>query len=332
MDLLQFSSLEYLIYGGIFSLIVLIIMFLVVLTVTTGNAIAVVDRYPSEATFVTEDSKKEFPFYQEKSECSLSVVVPAYNEEERLPVMLDETLAYLEDRQKSDPAFSFEIIIVDDGSKDKTTQVGLAYGAKHGHDKIRVLTLHKNRGKGGAVRLGIFSSRGEKVLFVDADGATKFSDLDNVEKGLDSLEGGKEGMAVSVGSRAHLQEQSVAERSLFRTILMHGFHFLVWFLCVKDVKDTQCGFKLFTRKAALRLFSSLHVERWAFDVELLYIAQCLGIPIAEKAVNWQEIDGSKMIPVFSWLQMGRDLLLIRLRYMLGLWKISTVRPEIITPS
>jgi len=301
------------------------ILLLLLLYLTTNDTVPVIKRYKIEKTFLnpSTNEREEFPFNVTEGTISLSVVVPAYNEEERLPVMLEETLEYLEERQKKDDSFQFEIIIVDDGSKDNTSKVGLEYSKKYGVEKIRVLTFEKNRGKGGAVRMGVFCSRGEKILFVDADGATKFSDLLHVEKGLDDFHGGKDGMAVSVGSRSHLQEEAIANRSLFRNILMYGFHFIVYLLAVKGIKDTQCGFKLFTRKAALTLFSSLHVERWAFDVELLYVAQSLGIPIAEKAVNWEEIDGSKMVPVFSWIQMGKDIVLIRSRYVIGAWKIST---------
>jgi len=304
--------------------LLVIFLGLIILYWTTTDKIPIIKRYPKEKIFcdAKTDETKEFPFNESNGDVSLSLVVPAYNEEERLPIMLDETLEYLENKQKSDSSFTYEIIIVDDGSKDKTTQVGLGYCKKYGSEKIRVLTFHKNRGKGGAVRMGVFCSRGQKILMVDADGATKFSDLQHVDKALDELKGGKNGMALCVGSRAHLQDDAVAQRSFFRNILMFGFHFLVSFLCVKDIKDTQCGFKLFTRKAALTLFSSLHVERWAFDVELLYIAQRLGIPIEEKAVNWQEIDGSKMVPIFSWIQMGKDLLLIRARYVIGAWALQ----------
>lgn len=304
---------------------VLGVLLLLILYVTTKDVQPIITRYSKEKTFInpSNSEKLEFPFNQPDGTVSLSVVVPAYNEEERLPIMLDETIEYLEHRQKEDDSFLYEIIIVDDGSRDKTSQVGLEYAKKYGVEKIRVLTFEKNRGKGGAVRLGVFSSRGSKILFVDADGATKFSDLTHVEQCLDDFHSGKDGMAVAVGSRAHLQDEAVATRSLFRNILMYGFHFIVYILAVRGIKDTQCGFKLFTRKAALTLFSSLHVERWAFDVELLYVAECLGIPVGERAVNWQEIDGSKMVPVFSWLQMGKDLLLIRSRYVIGAWKIST---------
>lgn len=299
---------------------VLCAVLLVILFIATKDAKPIIKRYKSEKTFLNPltQERVEFPFNEANGTVSLSVVVPAYNEEERLPVMLDETLEYLEERQREDKTFHYEIIIVDDGSKDKTTQVGLEYGKKFGVDKVKVLTFEKNRGKGGAVRMGVFHSCGKKILFADADGATKFADLNHVEEGLDSFHSG---MAVSVGSRAHLQDDAVATRSFLRNILMYAFHFLVYILAVKGIKDTQCGFKLFTRKAALTLFSSVHVERWAFDVELLYVAQYLGIPIAEKAVNWQEIEGSKMVPVFSWIQMGRDILLIRCRYLIGAWQI-----------
>ena len=126
--------------------------------------------------------------------------------------------------------------------------------------------------------------------------------------------------AVICGSRAHLEEQEIATRSFFRLFLMYGFHFLVWFFCVKGVRDTQCGFKLLTRESARIIFDVLHVERWAFDVEMLYIAQTLKIPIREIAVNWTEIEGSKLVPIWSWMQMGRDLGLIWLRYKIGAWK------------
>lgn len=119
---------------------------------------------------------------------------------------------------------------------------------------------------------------------------------------------------------------------------MYGFHLIVYILCVRGIKDTQCGFKMLTRSAAATLFQLMHIERWAFDVELLYIAQQLKMPIKEVAVNWQEIEGqfyilnlytmymvhagSKLVPFWSWLQMARDLLFIRLRYTFGLWNLK----------
>ncbi|XP_051881727.1 dolichyl-phosphate beta-glucosyltransferase [Pristis pectinata] len=281
-------------------------------------------RGEKEKYFLTQNSagKELFPSIHDPSTKELSVIVPSYNEEQRLPLMMDEALEYLEQRQKKDSSFSYEVIVVDDGSKDKTTEVGLKYSKKYGSDRVRVLTLTKNRGKGGAIKMGVLSSRGRCILMADADGATKFADIEKVEAGLKALQPGPDDMAISCGSRAHLEKETVAKRSYFRTLLMYGFHFLVWFLCVRGVKDTQCGFKLLTREAARRTFSTLHVDRWAFDVELLYIAQCLKIPIAEVAVEWTEIEGSKLIPFWSWLQMGKDLLFIRLRYFTGAWNLE----------
>ncbi|XP_072040448.1 dolichyl-phosphate beta-glucosyltransferase-like [Amphiura filiformis] len=303
--------------------ILALLMGLVFIYITT-NPDPDMRRYDSEKFFIDPNNpeKKTFPFPSLNSDATveLSVVVPSYNEELRLPIMLDEALEFLSERQKTDRSFSYEIIVVDDGSKDTTTQVALQYSKKYTTDKVRVLTLAKNRGKGGAVRLGMLSARGRHLLFADADGASKFADVSKLEECLKKM-GNRENMAVVCGSRAHLEKDSVAQRSYFRTVLMYGFHFVVWSLCVRGIKDTQCGFKIMTREAARRLFTTLHVNRWAFDVELLYIAQKLKIPIGEVAINWQEIEGSKMVPVFSWIQMGKDILLIRLRYILRIWRI-----------
>ena len=125
-----------------------------------------------------------FPGLSESPSVSLSVIIPAYNEEDRLPIMLEECTQYLKDRSSNSKGtgFTFEIILVDDGSKDKTTEVGLSWSRTLGSDRFRVLTLRKNRGKGGAVRMGALRARGERILFADADGATKFQDLAKLEK------------------------------------------------------------------------------------------------------------------------------------------------------
>ncbi|XP_041358699.1 dolichyl-phosphate beta-glucosyltransferase-like isoform X2 [Gigantopelta aegis] len=281
-------------------------------------------RSENEKYFVNPSTSEKIPFptIHDPASVDLSVIVPSYNEEDRLPAMLDEALDYLEKRQQKHRSFSYEIIIVDDGSKDRTTETAVSYSKKYGTDKVRVLTFEKNRGKGGAVRLGMFSARGKLLLFADADGASKFSDVVKLETELNKINN-KDNLCIVCGSRAHLEKEAIATRSLFRTFLMKGFHFLVWFTCVRSVRDTQCGFKLLTRDAAVLVFSNIHIERWAFDVEMLYLAQQLNITLGEVAVTWQEIEGTKMVPVWSWLQMGRDILVIRLRYLLGAWKINS---------
>lgn len=264
------------------------------------------------------------------SSVHLTVVVPAYNEEKRLPSMLNEAIKYLEGRR-----FKYEIIIVDDGSTDGTTDVALQYVQAVGSEKIRVIKLVRNRGKGGAVRIGMLAARGELLMFADADGASNFADVSKLEKFIYDHLGTKalsklpttadqpfdpSRYPIAIGSRSHLEKDSIAKRSLVRTILMKGFHFVVWFLTVRRVCDTQCGFKLFPRSIAHVLFTHLHVERWAFDVELLLLAEHLQLPIGEVAIRWQEIEGSKLVPVFSWLQMGLDVSMIGIRYAIGAFR------------
>ncbi|KAF8382686.1 algn-5, partial [Pristionchus pacificus] len=265
--------------------------------------------------------KNERPFATD-AQLYLSVIIPAMNEEKRLPIMLNETLSYLSLRNHQNPDFTFEVIIVDDGSTDDTANTAAIYGRRH-EGLVHVLKLEENRGKGGAVRAGVLHARGRLILFADADGATQFEDLEKLEKSMKRLCGGdidETFPALVVGSRAHLESESVATRSFFRTILMMGFHALVWLFAVRSVKDTQCGFKLFTRGAAARIFPVMHVERWAFDVEILYLAEMWKLKVDEVAVVWHEVDGSKIVPVWSWLEMGRDLILIWFRYTVGIWK------------
>ncbi|XP_063823151.1 dolichyl-phosphate beta-glucosyltransferase [Ostrinia nubilalis] len=318
-------------YGIVFGLTLLFISCVIIYVVT--NPYPVVERFKEEEYYEDPKSKTKvkFPSIEEPQSVNLSVVVPAYNEEERLPPMLDEALEFLEKRLTEYPSYKYEIIVVSDGSKDKTVQVAGNYALKYGSDNVRCLELVKNRGKGGAVRLGIESSRGSLILFADADGASKFEDLKKLEVAVQGTlkydvitqpEEISKAHSIVIGSRAHLEEESLATRSVFRNILMYGFHFLVWLFTVKGINDTQCGFKLFTRKSAQTCFKSLHVNRWAFDVELLYIAQQLNIPITEIPVRWTEIEGSKVTPVLSWIQMGCDLGLIWLKYTIGAWKIK----------
>ena len=111
---------------------------------------------------------------------------------------------------------------------------------------------------------------------------------------------------------------------LFYFTQMFGFHWCVWLFGSRQIRDTQCGFKLLSREAAVATFPSLHIERWAFDVELLKIAEMTGIPLAEVPVKWTEIEGSKLDPISASIQMFKDLFFLWLRYELGVWKLSPV--------
>lgn len=263
----------------------------------------------------------------------ISLVVPAYNEEIRLPVMLRKTLPFLESWCEEEK-LSFEIIIVDDGSNDGTVKVALQHGQNlPSKEELKVLKLAENRGKGGAVKQGVKAARGKYILMLDADGATDITALPRLYREIRRIEmvnsgirGSNEPLGITIGSRAHMQENSVATRAYYRTILMRGFHLLVTLLCTQNIRDTQCGFKMFTREAGKLLFNSLHLESWAFDIELIYMAELLGIPMSEVAVSWEEVDGSKLIQskadvVVTSLNMARDIVTVRVAYMLGLWKI-----------
>ncbi|GAB5592478.1 dolichyl-phosphate beta-glucosyltransferase [Umbelopsis nana] len=286
-------------------------------------------RKPTESERYYIDNTKtkhRLPSILDDASVRLSCIVPAFEESKRLPVMLDETVAHLQSRQKKDPKFSYEIIIVDDGSKDNTIETALDFAKKNKNVDIRVLAQERNRGKGGAVTQGMLAARGEICLMVDADGATKFSDLDELERELGKSE--ENGYGIAVGSRAHLvQTDAVVQRSFIRNFLMRGFHKLVYILGIRGIEDTQCGFKLFTRKAAQLIFPNMHVERWIFDIECLVIAQAHRIPIVEVQVTWHEIDGSKVNLMRDSIQMALDLVTIRLNFLLGFWKVDSIKKQ-----
>ncbi|RHY30816.1 hypothetical protein DYB32_003999 [Aphanomyces invadans] len=188
--------------------------------------------------------------------------------------MLHATLEYLEMRRTGDARFTYEIIVVDDCSTDSTVEVVERevdrLASTSTSSVLKLLRLTVNRGKGGAVRSGVLRAAGELILMVDADNATEIGDFDKLEAfwTKDSYPNG----LIVCGSRAHLQNEAMAKRHPLRNVLMHGFHLIVSTLCVQQVQDTQCGFKLFDRKAAQLVFPPLHIERWGFDVEMLYLA------------------------------------------------------------
>lgn len=174
------------------------------------------------------------------------------------------------------------------------------------------------------MKAGMLRSSSSKLcLMVDADGATTFSSLHDL---LNNLKSDPEAR-IAFGSRAHLQEQSKAKRSFMRTLLMNGFHFFVEFLVGSEIKDTQCGFKLFRGDVVKDLFGNLHLQRWAFDTELVVIAGKQGVGIVEVGVEWQEIDGSKLHTgkialIVASMDMLRDMICVKLMYSLGLWRLK----------
>ncbi|XP_073314714.1 uncharacterized protein [Primulina huaijiensis] len=195
------------------------------------------------------------PHVLDPAEKYISFIVPAYNEEYRLPGALDETLNYLKERSAKDNSFSYEVVIVDDGSADGTRRVAFEYVKRYTIDNIRVILLGRNHGKGEAIRKSVLHSRGELILMLDADGATKVSDLEKLENQIlalameehkfgdsrasDSTKRISDVPIAAFGSRAHLEEKALATRKWYRNFLMKGFHLVVLLAAGSEIRDTQ---------------------------------------------------------------------------------------------
>jgi dolichyl-phosphate beta-glucosyltransferase len=265
-----------------------------------------------------------FPSLYAPASIDLSVIVPAYNESDRLPAMLEEALQVLCGRNiAGGGAFSFELIVVDDGSSDNTAEVAHAYTVRHGAELVRVLRLDRNQGKGAAVRRGVMVARGVRVLMADADGATVFTEVSRLEE---AVSGGR--ADVAIGSRTHLKGRGPEEgRSALRGFVSTVFNmFVVYVAGVVGLRDTQCGFKLYSREAAVVAFAGQHLERWAFDVENMYRVQMAGMRVVEVPVQWTEVPGSKLSVVKATINMMIDMLRMRFAYSFGRWTVDTVRP------
>jgi dolichyl-phosphate beta-glucosyltransferase len=234
----------------------------------------------------------------------LSVVVPAFDEEDRLAPMVREAVAWLRARGRS-----FELIVVDDGSTDGTARLVARLAEEC--PEVRLIRLASNGGKGYAVRTGVVNARGSRVLFADADGATPFAELERLEAALDS------GAAVAIGSRARPAGGVRVRAKLYRHVMGRTFHALVRALTVRGIADTQCGFKLFRGDAAQELFSRMRMTGFSFDVEVLLMAQRRGYRIAEVPVNWTHQPGSRVRLAADSLRMACDLVRIRANLLSG---------------
>ncbi|KAF8395120.1 hypothetical protein HHK36_019061 [Tetracentron sinense] len=292
----------------------------------------------THAIFEDPKSLKQVPCpcIFDPAEKYISLIIPAFNEEHRLPGAIDETMNYLQQRAAKDKSFSYEVVIVDDGSADGTTRIAFDFVRKYTIDNVRVILLGRNHGKGEAIRKGMLHSRGELLLMLDADGATKVNDLEKLENQMcavyrkelqlgdtvhsDSSSRISDIPIAAFGSRAHLEEKALATRKWYRNFLMKGFHVVVLLTAGPGIRDSQCGFKMFTRAAARKLFTNIRLKRWCFDVELVYLCKRFGIPMIETSVNWSEIPGSKVnllsIPNMLW-----ELALMSVGYRSHMWKI-----------
>ena len=226
---------------------------------------------------------------------SLSVVIPAYNESQRIKNTIDAVLKYLENWK-----IKFEIIVVDDGSIDNTADI-----VKNIKDKrVRIVKNGKNYGKGYSVRNGVLNSKYEYVLFSDADLSTPIDMIDKFEKYLD--------YDIIIGSRALSESDIKIKQPFYREFMGKTFNKFVRLFTVRGIKDTQCGFKLFKRNIAKKIFERATLNGFGFDVEILYIAKLNGIKIAEVPVVWKNSRISKVRPIKDSVNMFKDLFVIRI--------------------
>jgi dolichyl-phosphate beta-glucosyltransferase len=236
---------------------------------------------------------------------SLSVVVPAYNEAGRLPATLARILAYLQGLDRE-----HEIVVVDDGSTDATTQVARAAGGD-----VRVLRHEPNRGKGYAVRRGMLEATGARRLITDADLSTPVEELATLEAQIER------GFDVAIGSRAVAGARIEVHQPAYREAMGRVFNRLVQALLLPGLCDTQCGFKLFTAGAAQAAFSVSSLDGFSFDVEALYVARRRGLRIAEVPVTWRN-DAATRVGLGGGATAFADLLRIRHRAWRGAYGVG----------
>jgi glycosyltransferase involved in cell wall biosynthesis len=231
---------------------------------------------------------------------SLSIVIPAYNEEGRLGATLDRVHSYLQSG-----AWSFvEILVVDDGSSDRTVAVAESFSTKIAN--LRVLRNPGNRGKGYSVRHGMLEARGEWTLFSDADLSSPIEELEKLWAAVDSAQA-----KVAIGSRALDRSLVGVHQSALRESAGRLFNFGVRAISGLPFMDTQCGFKLFETAAARQIFALQQLERFGFDVEVLFIAQSLGYRTVEVPVRWNDVAGTK-VGTLSGLAAFLDPLRVRI--------------------
>lgn len=236
---------------------------------------------------------------------TLSIVIPAYNEERRLPATLDRVLLYVE--KTSIPVS--EILVVDDGSRDGTAKL---VEAREGI--VRLVSNPGNRGKGYAVRNGMLAAKGDWILSTDADLSAPIEELERL-----LAAARRENAAVAIGSRALDRRLVKVHQPMMRELSGRAFNMAMRMVTGLSFRDTQCGFKLFRRDAAQKIFSRQIEEGFSFDVEDLLIARALGLRAIEVPVEWSNVEGTK-VSLSQGIKSFADLVRIRSRAVRGSYK------------
>ena len=250
------------------------------------------------------------PFY--------SIIIPAYNEAERIGASLDRILSYI-----SESRWSAEVIVVNDGSSDNTSQVVQEYSGRN--PIIRVLENPGNRGKGYSVRNGMLNASGQVLLFTDADLS---SPIEEANKLFAVIESGQ--ADVAIGSRYLQSELQTRKQPLHRRMLGRAFNGALRMILGLSYVDTQCGFKAFNRKAVTTIFPNMKIERWGFDPEILFLARRYGLRVAEVPVSWAHDHRSKISPMRDGTRMLGELLRIRMNSVGGKYISPAAQARVVT--
>ena len=211
----------------------------------------------------------------------LSIIIPAYNEEERITETINSFVAFL-----SKKTIHYELIVVDDGSSDKTIEI--VENLSSTIPNLRVIALPENKGKGAAVREGMLAAEGEIRLFSDADGATPIEELDKVIQPIIEKQSD-----ISIGSRYHENSDVQKKQPLYRVVWSRLANKIIQRILLPGIVDPHCGFKAFTSDSANRIFGLSKIDEWSFDLEVLALARRMNFRIAEIPVKWIHDERSK---------------------------------------
>ncbi len=234
----------------------------------------------------------------------LSVIIPAYNEAKRLPLALIDI-----DKHLSEQEYSYEILVVNDGSTDATAEIVERF--KPLIENLKILNNKENRGKGAVVRDGMLAARGNWRVMMDADNSTSVVEFNKMIPYLE------EGYEVVIGSRSVKGAKLNPPQNIFKQLAGKLGNLFVQILLLRGIWDSQCGFKCFSEEAAGRIFSIAKIDRWGFDVETLALARALGYQIKEMPIHWVN-DASSRVHWNSYLQVLWEAIKVRW----WLWKKS----------
>lgn len=240
-----------------------------------------------------------------------SIVIPAYNEGARLGATLEKVLGYLRAQ-----GWSAEVIVVNDGSRDNTADLVREFAEKN--SMLRLVENPGNRGKGFSVRNGMLKARGEVVVFSDADLSSPIEEMPKLLAALAS------GADIAIGSRWLRAELQTQRQSLHRQLFGRVFNLLLRVILGLHFKDTQCGFKAFTRLAAQTIFPLERIERWGFDPEILFLARKFGFRVEEVPVLWGHNGDTRIHPVVDGARMFWEMLRIRWYDLTGKYDVGSV--------